>query len=202
MRTLTAKSSSRIVTTRWFGCSLSSCLGRACLSLFIAASEDSKRLLARARQRKLHADFYGALLIAPMLDEIKARHGPSRDALTKHFATELIGEERGERFARSVELFWEEQYDESAHVLAPRLESVLRELARAVGITIVKPAEEGKFGGVITLGRVMSNSEGSSKTRPGTTTSRPSCAIRLRSTYGTTSHTGSQVAWDQPMRRC
>lgn len=129
--------------------------------LFIAASDESKRLLARARQRKLHADFYGALLIAPMLDEIKARHHqPTRDALAKHFSTELIGDERGERFARAVELFWEEQYDEAAHVLAPRLESVLRELARAVGITIVKPAEEGKFGGVIALGSVMSKLRG------------------------------------------
>jgi len=123
---------------------------------FIANDPESKRLLGRGRERQLYANYYGGVLIAPMLDEVAARHGrPSHEQLTAHFSTELIGAERGERLARAVELFWDHQYDDAAHVIVPRLESILREIAGRDGITIVKPAQEGRFGGVVSLKVVM-----------------------------------------------
>jgi hypothetical protein len=123
---------------------------------FIADSADTKRLVDRGRQCQINAAFYGRILIAPMLDEAMIRHGrPSREQLSEHFATELIGPERGERIARAVELFWDQQYDDAAHVIVPRLESVLRDIARAGGIAIAKPAQEGRFAGVVSLNVVM-----------------------------------------------
>jgi hypothetical protein len=123
---------------------------------YIANDPESKRLLARGRQRKLYTDWYGTVLIAPMLDEAVEHHGrPTQDALTKYFATELIGAVRGERLARALELFWDQDYDAAAHLIAPRLESILRDIAQHSGITIVKPALDGRFAGVVSLNYVM-----------------------------------------------
>jgi hypothetical protein len=124
---------------------------------FVANDEESKRRVARGRLRRIHAEFVANVFLGPLLHRAAEHHGkPPHDEIAAHFATELIGPQRGERFARALELFWDEDYDASAHVLAPRLESVLRDLARARGITIVKPVSEGNFGGVISLNTVMS----------------------------------------------
>jgi hypothetical protein len=124
---------------------------------FLAGEEENKRLMSRGRQRQFHVDFYGRILYAPMLDEALDRHGrPSREDLAEHFSTELIGEDRGERIARAVEFFWDEEYDEAAHLIVPRLESILRDVARLSGIPIVRPAEEGRFTGVVSLNVVLS----------------------------------------------
>lgn len=124
---------------------------------YLASDEENKRLMNRARQRGIHVEFYGRFLYAPMIDEAIDRHGrPTHEDLAKHFSTELIGEVRGERIARAVELFWDEEYDESAHLIVPRLESILREVARLNGVLIVKRAQEGRFGGVVSLNAILS----------------------------------------------
>jgi hypothetical protein len=123
---------------------------------FIANSDEDKRALARGQAWGRHASFWGGVLLGPMLVEARERHGqPDRDALAAHFATEVIGEERGERIARSFQLFWDEEFDDSAHVLVSRLEAILRDVARRSDITIVKPAQEGRFAGVISLNQIM-----------------------------------------------
>jgi len=97
-----------------------------------------------------------SVLFARMLDEARRHHGaPSSEDLAAHFATELIRESRGERIAHSLELYWDEQYDDSAHVLVPRLESIIRDLARASGLVVVKPAGEARFAGFISLGTAL-----------------------------------------------
>lgn len=123
---------------------------------FVAGSDESKKLMSRGRQRQFYIGFYGQILYAPMLDEAVEHHGrPSHDDLSQHFATDLIGETRGERIARAVEFFWDEEYDEAAHLIVPRLESILRDVARVSGIPIVRPAEEGRFTGVVSLNVVL-----------------------------------------------
>jgi hypothetical protein len=123
---------------------------------FMAATHESKRLMSRGRQRQFHIGFYGQILYAPMLDEAVDHHGrPSHEELARHFATDLIGEVRGERIALAVEFFWGEEYDEAAHLIVPRLESILRDVARISGIPIVRPAEEGRFTGVVSLNVVL-----------------------------------------------
>ncbi len=123
---------------------------------FIANDPESKKLMGRGRQREFYVNFYGGVLYAPMLFEAIEQHGrPSREALADHFTTELIGAARGERLARGIELFWDKEYDESAHVIVPRMESILRDMARFSGIPIVKLAREGQFGGVVSLNVIL-----------------------------------------------
>jgi hypothetical protein len=123
---------------------------------YLASDEASKRLMSRGRQRMYHLEFYGRFLYARMLHEAIEHHGrPSHEELAQYFSTELFGENRGERIARAVEFFWDEEYDESAHLIVPRLESILRDMARVSEITIVKPAQEGRFGGVVSLNVIL-----------------------------------------------
>jgi hypothetical protein len=150
-----ARQAAEFPLTRLFGQTL---LGpESAAPQFVANGEENKRRVERGRLRRIHADFVAGVFLGPLLDVAAQHHGrPPHDALTAHFATELIGAQRGERFARALELFWDGDYDASAHVVVPRLESVLRELARACGVTIVKPVSEGRYGGVISLNMVMS----------------------------------------------
>lgn len=123
---------------------------------YVANDAESKKLLARGRHREMSADFYGGVLIAPMLDAVPARHGrPTSEQLAEYFGKGPFGPELGERVARAFEQFWDGEYDESAHALVPRLEAALREVARQEGIAIVRPAGEGRFGGVVSLNAVM-----------------------------------------------
>lgn len=108
-------------------------------TLFVANTDESYQRWARAQQRANYARFW-SLFAGDILDEIQQRYEPSRDELTELFTTDLIDEPTAERISRAVELFWSGQPDEAAHVLAPRIESVFRALARVLGVpTYLEP---------------------------------------------------------------
>ena len=120
-----------------------------------ATTEDQRRQLDEAERRAFHASFWSILFVR-VLQTIPRRHGrPARDDITAFFNTELIGPVRAERIARALELFWEGQADESAHILVPRLESILREMARRAGLPIIREPVGDKPGGVRTLGVLL-----------------------------------------------
>src|SRR5262249_41659798 len=54
-----------------------------------------------------------------------------------------------------LELFWDGEPDESAHVLVPRIERVVREMARRVGLPVFREPLGEKPGGVIGLGSLL-----------------------------------------------
>jgi len=123
---------------------------------YLANDDEGKRLLARGRQRRFYAEFYGRFLVAPMLIRVAEAHGqPPHEELAEHFSTELTGADRGERFARALELFWDGEYDDAAHVIVPRIESALRDIARAAGLVVVKPAGQARYAGMVSLNHVM-----------------------------------------------
>lgn len=122
----------------------------------VANSDENKRLKKIRDQRRLHADFHGEMVFANALHRMVDVHGrPDHETLTAAMTTEVLGAARGERFARAIQLFWDRQYDESAHVLVPRLESSVRDLARQDGLVISKLAQENRAGGVTVLGEVL-----------------------------------------------
>ncbi len=120
-----------------------------------ATTEDQRRKLDEAERRAFHASFWSILFVR-VLREIPKRHGrPPREDITAFFNTELIGPVRAERIARAMELFWESQADECAHILVPRLESILRDMARRAGLPIIREPVGDKPGGVRTLGVLL-----------------------------------------------
>jgi hypothetical protein len=120
-----------------------------------ATTEDQRRELDEAERRAFHASFWSILFVR-VLEEIPKRHGqPSREDMAAFFNTELIGPVRAERIARALELFWDGQADECAHILVPRLESILRDMARRAGLPIIREPVADKPGGVRTLGVLL-----------------------------------------------
>jgi hypothetical protein len=130
-------------------------------AVFRAVTPDDQRRLALAEQRAREARIWG-IFCAEAVKRIGSRPDrPDRSALTAFFRNAFIDEETAERVACAVELFWDEHYDESAHVLVPRLERVLRDMARQVGVPIVREPQPGReIGGVETLGLLLGRLEG------------------------------------------
>jgi hypothetical protein len=130
-------------------------------SIFRASTPEAHRRLALAEQRAQQARMRGAFY-APALERIGRRDDrPTRDGLTEFLQGDLVELEVAERIARAIELFWDQQFDESAHVLVPRIERVLREMARRVGIPIVRePRPDREIGGVEMLGALLRDLDG------------------------------------------
>lgn len=60
-----------------------------------------------------------------------------------------------ERLARALELYWDGHPDESAHILVPRIEQVIRGLARRLGVPVYREPIGNEPGGVETLGTLL-----------------------------------------------
>lgn len=134
--------------------------GPAGNSIFKAVDDESHRHLAAAERRAFAARLW-SLSAVRVLEMIRDRHGrPSESELADFFATELIPADLASRIARSFDLYWDGHFDEAGHMLAPRLERVIRELARRVGIPIIKPPHGLHPGGVRTLGDLLSALKG------------------------------------------
>lgn len=130
-------------------------------AIFSAATQDQHKRFAIAEQRAQHARMWG-MFCGQALQRIGHREDrPARDALTGFLTNEFIEADVAERVARAIELFWDEQFDESAHVLVPRLERVIRELARKLGIPVVRePRPDREIGGVEMLGALLRDLQG------------------------------------------
>jgi hypothetical protein len=130
--------------------------GETSSPMFIANSESSKQRYERGKYRRMQTGYYGSVLLARMLIAAIEHHGrPTCEQLAEYFVTPFIPAERANRFARAFELFWDKDFDSSAHVLVPRLEATIRDLARKCGIPIVTPPQEGVFAGLIPLSRLL-----------------------------------------------
>ena len=124
-------------------------------AIFRATGQDSHRRLAISQHRAESARFWG-IFAAEVRDIVREHHGvPNHQALALFFTTSLIDVEVADRIARAVELHWSGDYDESTHLLTPRLETVLREAARRVGIPIIREPIGVETGGVRGLGAIL-----------------------------------------------
>lgn len=125
-------------------------------AIFRASSPEEHHRLASAEQRAQHGRIWG-MFCARVLQRIGERKDrPSREQLAELLQGDFLDDETAERVACAIELFWEERYDESAHVLVPRIERIVREMARQLGIPVVRAVEPGReIGGVVTLGTLL-----------------------------------------------
>lgn len=119
--------------------------------LHVATTDDEKFDLALAQHETMQVSIWSAF--APgLLSEVFARHGrPTRDALTQFFTTQIIRKENADRLGLALELFLDGRHDEAVHVAVPRLESILRELCRSIGLVIIREPRNGRPGGVVAV---------------------------------------------------
>lgn len=124
-------------------------------AIFRADSPEKHKRAAMSEQRAYAASVWaifaadGLSLIADTLSR------PSHDELTEFFTSELVDVDAAERMARALELYWDGEPDESAHILVPRIEQVIRGLARRVGIPVYREPRGPEPGGVETLGTLL-----------------------------------------------
>jgi hypothetical protein len=98
---------------------------------------------------------------ADALDRMCERHGDvAHEDLAKLFETPLIPRDVADRVARALELYREGSFDESAHVLLPRIEAILRNIVRSMNMTIVRPPRGESPGGVRLLGELINSLTG------------------------------------------
>ena len=129
-------------------------------AIFRATDEPTHRKAATAQQRVFAARIW-SVFAAEVLHRFEDTYGrPDRQHLTKFFTAAFIDEAIAERVARAFELWWDGQSDEAAHILAPRIEAIIRELARQMGLPVIREPIADKPGGVRSLGDLLHALEG------------------------------------------
>lgn len=124
-------------------------------AIYRALDEKAHRRLAVSHRRALSGRLW-SVFAARVLDAMHESYGDvPREILTDHFESALISKAIAERFARAVELFWQGEYDECAHILVPRIEAAIRDIARGIGIPVIKLPDGPKPGGVLGLGAIL-----------------------------------------------
>ena len=125
-------------------------------AIFRASTREEHHRLASAEQRAQHARIWG-MFCARVLQRIGEREDrPSVGEMAELLQGDFVDDETAERVGSSITLFWEERYDESAHVLVPRIERIVREMARQLGVPVVRAVEPGReIGGVVMLGALL-----------------------------------------------
>jgi hypothetical protein len=97
-----------------------------------------------------------SILAAEVLDRIHQRHGsPDLDDLAEFFTTPLIPRDTADRIAHAVLMYWRGDYDESAHILVPRVEATIRTIARECGLAIFREPQGERAGGSRALGDLL-----------------------------------------------
>jgi hypothetical protein len=125
-------------------------------AIFRASTREEHHRLASAEQRAQHGRIWG-MFCARVLRRIGERADkPSVGEMAELLQGDFVDDETAERVASAIELFWDERYDESAHVLVPRIERIVREMARQLGVPVVRAVEPGReIGGVVMLGALL-----------------------------------------------
>lgn len=121
--------------------------------LRVVHSEDSEAQ-SMIEYETFQLAFFGEIA-TEILAGIQSRYGPIAD-MAAWFEGPLIEASVTNRIGRAIELYEQGDYDDSAHVLVPRLERIVRGMARGVGLAITRgPGRGGYPGGVRGLGNIL-----------------------------------------------
>ena len=118
------------------------------------ASPEEKRELGVKQHQELHARIHGTLAFEA-LSRIGSTYERRWGQLAGFFISDLIWPPEAHAFSRAFEHFWAGRYDEAILVALPRIESILRRTARAMGQIVFRPPDGDRPGGLKTLGEVL-----------------------------------------------
>lgn len=135
-------------------------LGPENTTIAIVAGTDEHRSAAIRRQEALSIAWF-ASLVADALDLALERYGrPSRAELASAFAGPLVDAKIADRIARAVELYLDGDTDAAGHMIAPRLERIVRGMARDSGLLVIREPVGARPGGVRSLNEVLADLQG------------------------------------------
>jgi hypothetical protein len=119
------------------------------------AVTDDEKFAAELFVHEQRSIIFWGYLAVETLRRIAERNGrPSQDELESHFAGDVVSPQ-AESFARAVGAYLDGRYDESALILAARVEPVIRELARRAGLVVIREPDGARAGGVRSLGFLL-----------------------------------------------
>lgn len=118
-----------------------------------ANTDEEHDRLALLQQESLRISLWGWLTQEILSRALAER--PSHDELTAFFTTELVRPEIAERVATALDHYLDGRFDESAHLLVPRIEAIVRDLALAAGVPVAREPFGAEPGGVATLGALL-----------------------------------------------
>jgi hypothetical protein len=121
-----------------------------------------EHLLAQIRRQEVMAvRFFAAVILLPTLDALVERYGvPATPDVAAMLEGGAIDRDTAAIMAEQVALVLRRKADDAAaHSLVPRIERVIRELARRAGVLIIREPSGDKPGGVRPLGAILADLE-------------------------------------------
>lgn len=130
------------------------------VAIFHATDAASHDRAAVADQYLLATRIWATFAVTVLERLVETYGRPEQDELVEFFTTDLIPPATAARIAHAFDLYWSGATDDSAHVLCPRLETVLRELARRVGLPITREPIGDQPGGWRSVGDLLHAMQG------------------------------------------
>ena len=125
------------------------------------ASEDEKLREQISRQESYSSMLTAAAIIAPALERAAAKYGvPDAAAIATGLRSQLIDEPTSLAMGEAIRRHLLGEHDAAAHQLVPRIEKVVRALARAVGVIVVAEPRGDRPGGVQPIGGIVAELAG------------------------------------------
>lgn len=91
-----------------------------------------------------------------ILQRIMKKHGfPPFNELVEIFTTPIIPIDISESIAQAIKWYFDDEFDISAHLLVPRIENIIRIIAREVELPIIREPIGSTPGGVVQLGNLL-----------------------------------------------
>lgn len=130
-------------------------------SVISEAIDDGAKLQNQLVQRRAFAARIWAIFLTDALDRIfETYEPPDRTALAEVFKGDVVTDEAANAFARAVLLYGEGEFDLAVHAIVPRIEATIREMARMIGIVVLKLPNGARPGGVVGLGAILHSLSG------------------------------------------
>ncbi len=116
---------------------------------------DENKEIALAQYETMSITLFGKF--APnILERIKQKHElPSVEELTEFFTTPLIPKDISVNIAQAIHWYFKDEFDVTAHLLVPRIETIFRILVRELGLPIIREPVGTTPGGVLQLGSLL-----------------------------------------------
>jgi hypothetical protein len=135
-------------------------VGQHMALVFRADTPERKFRLEMARQESYGIGLFVHVLVRILDRLLSDLDVPTEKEVTDCLKTPLIGEVLVRRCAQAFGHYWRGENDAAGHLLAPRIEAIIRQLCVALGIPVTKPPTGDKPGGVVTLAFLLEKLEG------------------------------------------
>jgi len=115
---------------------------------------DENKFHELIRQEMLGIEIF-SIFAADILTKIFTKYDLTNKQLTNYFITSIIPKEIAENISNALIMFKHKEYDAVGHLLAPRIEKIIRILNQLLGFPIIKEPFGDRYGGVISLGESL-----------------------------------------------